>query len=309
MRILITGGTGLIGRALSKALVEDGDEVIVLSRSLQPTRTLAGVKLAVWDGASARGWADAAEGADAIINLAGENLAAGRWTPERKKAIRASRINAGRAVVEVVQAVQNKPKAVIQASGIGCYGSTGEQEIDESFPYGSDFLSGICVDWEASTAPVEAWGVRRVILRTGIVLSAQGGAMQPLVLASRLFAGGSLGHGRQWWPWIHIEDQVGAIRFLLRQRDASGVFNLTAPNPVRMAEFGRTLASVLNRPYWLPAPAVGLKLLLGEMSCVVLDGQRAYPRRLLELGYEFKFKELYSALAQLFRPADQIKLE
>jgi hypothetical protein len=202
-----------------------------------------------------------------------------------------------------------KPGVVIQASGIGCYGSSDDREVNESAPYGTDYLSNVCVDWEASTRPVEEMGVRRAVLRTGIVLSTQGGALNPLLLTTRWFVGGPLGNGKQWWPWIHLEDQVGAILFLIKQPSASGAFNLVAPNPVRMGEFGRTLANVLNRPYWLPAPAFALKLVLGEMSTIVLDGQRAVPGRLLQAGYQFKFEKLHSALVNLFKPASQIKLE
>ncbi len=270
---------------------------------------MPGVKAAGWDGVSATGWQELADGAGAIVNLAGESLATWPWTAERKAQIRSSRMRAGQAVVEAVREARVKPGVVIQASGIGCYGPSDDHEVNESAPYGTDYLSNVCVDWEASTRPVEEMGVRRAVLRTGIVLTTQGGALEPLLLTTRWFVGGPLGNGKQWWPWIQIEDQIGAILFLIKQNSASGAFNLVAPNPVRMGEFGRTLANVLDRPYWLPAPAFALKLVLGEMSTVVLDGQRAVPDRLLQAGYRFKFEKLHSALVNLFKPASQIKLE
>lgn len=309
MKVVITGGSGLIGRALSTALLQQGDEVLVLTRNPQTARVLPGARAVGWDGVTASGWVDAADGAGAIVNLAGESLASGRWSAERKVRIRQSRVNAGKAVAAAVQEMPHKPGVVLQASGIGCYGSSDDRVIDESVPYGSDYLSSVCVDWEASTRAVEELNVRRAVLRTGIVLSRQGGALSPLLLTTRWFVGGPLGNARQWWPWIHIDDEVAAILFLIKQASASGIFNLVSPDPVRMGEFGRTLASVLNRPYWLPAPAFALKFLLGEMSTVVLDGQRAVPKRLLEAGFQFKYPNLHSALTSLFKPADRIELE
>jgi hypothetical protein len=309
MKIVITGGTGLIGRALCSALLNHHHEVWVVSRNPQLTALPAGCKAARWDGRTSQGWEEASDGADAIINLAGESLAAGRWDAARKERIRSSRVLAGQAVVEAVKKATIKPKLVLQISGIGAYGPLDDRIVDESAPYGSDYLSSVTVDWEASTRQVQELGVRQVVLRTGIVLSTQGGALKPLLLATRFFLGGALGNGKQWWSWIHIDDQVGAILHLLAAPGASGVYNLCSPNPVQMAEFGRTLASVLDRPYWLPVPSFGLKILLGEMSTVVLDGQRAMPKRLLESGYRFKYEKLHSALVNLFAPAGDVRLE
>lgn len=309
MKIVITGGTGLIGKALCSALLNGKHEVWILSRSPQMAVLPAGCKAARWDGRTSQGWEEAMDGAHAIINLAGESLAAGRWDAARKERIRTSRMLAGQAVVEAVQKARIKPQVVLQASGIGAYGVLDDRIVDESAPYGSDYLSSVTVDWEASTRPVQELGVRQVVLRTGIVLSIQGGALKPLLLTTRFYLGGSLGNGKQWWSWIHMDDQVGAILHLLADSTASGIYNLCSPNPVQMAEFGRTLASVLDRPYWLPVPSFGLKILLGEMSTVVLDGQRAIPKRLLESGYRFKYDKLHSALVNLFVPAGDVKLE
>lgn len=303
MRVIIAGGTGLIGRALAADLVQDGHHVIVLSRTPEryTGRLPAGVQVERWDARSAEGWAHLADGADAIVNLAGENIAAGRWTPERKRRIRESRLNAGRAVVEAVQAASNRPRVVVQASAVGYYGPCGDEEVTENHPPGSDFLARVCVEWEASTAPVEELGVRRPILRTGIVLSTEGGALPRMLPPFKLGLGGRLGSGRQWFPWIHIRDEVRAIRFLVEREDASGPYNLTAPNPVTNAELTRALGRVLGRPALLPVPALALKVLFGEMATVLLDGQRAVPRRLLEAGFSFEFTDVEAALRDLLK--------
>ncbi len=303
MRVIIAGGTGLIGRALAADLVQDGHHVIVLSRTPEryTGRLPAGVQVERWDARRAEGWAHLADGADAIVNLAGENIAAGRWTPERKRRIRESRLNAGRAVVEAVQAASNRPRVVVQASAVGYYGPCGDEEVTENHPPGSDFLARVCVEWEASTAPVEELGVRRPILRTGIVLSTEGGALPRMLPPFKLGLGGRLGSGRQWFPWIHIRDEVRAIRFLVEREDASGPYNLTAPNPVTNAEFTRALGRVLGRPALLPVPALALKVLFGEMATVLLDGQRAVPRRLLEAGFSFEFTDVEAALRDLLK--------
>ncbi len=300
MRVIITGGSGLIGRALTANLTNDGHEVIVLSRQPETGADLpTGAKATRWDGRSAAGWGHLADGAKAIINLAGENIASGRWTPERKRAIRNSRTNAGQAVVEAVEAAANKPSVVIQASAVGYYGPRNGQEVTEDTPAGDDFLAQICAEWEASTVPVEAKGVRRAIIRTGVVLSPDGGALPRMLLPFKLFAGGPLGSGRQWFPWIHLADEVAAIRYLIDHQTARGPFNLTAPTPLTNAEFGRVLGRVLGRPAVMPTPGFALRLAFGEMATVLLDGQQAVPRRLQELGFTFRFPEAEAALRNL----------
>ncbi|MDP2728890.1 MAG: TIGR01777 family oxidoreductase, partial [Dehalococcoidales bacterium] len=258
-----------------------------------------GVRTEKWDGHTIEGWHSLVNGADAIVNLAGENISSARWTDERKLAILQSRLNAGHAVVEAVRAAARKPRVVIQASGIGYYGPCGDEEITEGSPPGHDFLARLAVDWEASTAPVEALGVRRAIIRTGVVLSKEGGALPRMLLPFRFFIGGCLGSGRQWFPWIHITDEVSAIRFLIENESASGPFNLTAPAPVTNGEFSRLLGQCLRRPALIPTPALALRLLFGELSTALLDGQRAIPQRLLQLGFAFRFPDARSVLSDL----------
>lgn len=299
MGIVLVGGSGLIGAALSAALLRDGHEVTVLSRTPRRALLPAGAGVRQWDGRSSQGWIDLVEGAQAVVNLAGENLGAGRWTAERKRRIRESRLLAGQAVVEAVQKAAAPPRFVLQASAIGYYGSLADQPVSEDSPAGADFLSKVCLEWEESTAAVEALGVRRVVARSGLVLARSGGVLERLALPFRLFAGGPLGGGRQWYSWIHIADQVQAMLFLMQKEDCRGVFNLTAPEPATMEEFGRTLAQVMGRPYWAPVPAFALRLVLGEMSTLVLDGQRVFSDRLQAMGFQFRYPRLRPALEDL----------
>lgn len=298
-RVIITGGTGLIGRALSASLISDAYQVIVLSRHPEDSSTLPkGIQVVGWDARTAGGWGHLADGAHAIVNLAGAPLNRW-WTPRYKRIIRESRVNAGNAVVEAVEQAASKPGVVIQASGVGCYGPRGDEIVTEQTGPGSGFLGQTALAWEASTAPVEDLGVRRAISRSGVVLSTQGGALPLMMLPFRFFLGGALGSGDQWLPWIHIEDQVRAIRFLIESTAAQGPFNVTAPNPVTNAEFSRRLGDAMGRPAFFRVPAFAIRLALGEMSTVVLNGQRAVPERVLSLGFSFRFPELRHALNSL----------
>ncbi|MGC8880144.1 MAG: TIGR01777 family oxidoreductase [Anaerolineae bacterium] len=301
MRVIITGGSGLIGRALVAELAMAGYDVVVLSRRPQEVQGAlpTGVQVAAWDGRSAEGWAVWADGARAIVNLAGANIAAGRWTPERKQAILQSRLSAGYAVVQAVQQVADKPQVVIQASATGYYGPRGDEIVTEESPAGDDFLARVCVEWERSSAAVAEMGVRHVVIRIGMVLSHEGGAFPRIVTPFRFFLGGPLGDGRQWFPWIHLMDVASAIRYLVESDGASGAFNLVAPASVTAREFARTLGRVMGRPAAMPVPAFMLRLLFGEMATVLLHGQRAIPQRLLERSFRFRYPQLEGALRAL----------
>ncbi len=301
MRVVVPGGSGLIGRALAEELSGSRFETEILSRRPESVEDLPeGAVARRWDGRSAAPLAELIDGASAVVNLIGENIGAARWTDARKKSLCASRIDATRAVVEAIESVERKPAVLLQGSAVGFYGATSQGEVGEDAAPGTDFLGQLCQAWESESAGVEAMGVRRVLLRTGIVLSRSGGALPRMATPFRLFVGGPIGSGRQCVPWIHIKDEVGGIRFLLENESAAGVFNLTAPDVVSNREFSRALGMALRRPNFLPAPGFALKLILGEMSTLALDGQCAVPTRLLEAGYAFRFSDVDSALQDIY---------
>jgi uncharacterized protein (TIGR01777 family) len=300
VRVIITGGSGLIGRALARVLVARGDDVIALSRAPGRAKGLpAGVTVVGWDGTSAEGWGHLVTGDSALVNLAGESIAAGRWTATRKAAIRESRLRAGQAVVQAVQSTATKPRVLVQASAVGYYGPRPVGPCVEDASAGGDFLARVCAAWEAGTAAVESEGVRRVVIRTGVVLARDGGALPRLLLPFRFLVGGPLGSGQQPFPWIHLADEVGAIQFLLDHEAASGVYNLAAPEALTNADFSRLVGRMMHRPAVFPTPAFGLRLLFGEMATVLLDGQAAVPQRLTAAGYHFQFPQAEPALRDL----------
>jgi uncharacterized protein (TIGR01777 family) len=258
------------------------------------------VVYAKWDGRTAEGWGRYVAGAGAVVNLAGANIAGGRWTPEYKDKILRSRLAAGEAVVEAFGAASSRPAVLVQASAVGYYGSRGDEELDESAAAGDGFLAEVCRQWEASTAAVEDMGVRRVVVRSGLVLARDGGAFPRLVKPFRFFAGGPLGGGRQWFSWIHYDDEVAAISFLIEKDGAAGPYNLCAPGPVRNRDLARSVGRVLGRPAWWPTPRFALRLVLGEMADeLLLASQRARPEKLLAAGFEFEHPGVEAALPAL----------
>jgi uncharacterized protein (TIGR01777 family) len=305
MRIVITGGTGLIGKRLAASLLPDGHEVIILSRNPQRARDIpAGARLEAWDGQTAAGWGELADGAGALVNLSGEPLGGAgflppRWTPALKQRILDSRRNGAVACLEAIKQAGKKPLVLIQSSAIGYYGVHEDEILTEKSGPGDDFAAQVCVAWEASSAAVDETGVRRVVLRSGLVLDRQEGVFTRLSLPFRLFAGGPLGSGNQWMSWIHIDDEIAAIRRLIQEKSASGAFNLTAPNPVQNRDFARSLGKVMHRPAFMPAPAVAFRLAFGEVATLVVDGQRVVPEKLQQTGFKFKFDTLEAALTDL----------
>jgi uncharacterized protein (TIGR01777 family) len=296
MHILLTGGTGLIGRQLCRHWSGQGYRLTVWSR--QPE------KVAKICGAQVRGIARledlGQEPVDAIVNLAGAPIADRPWTHKRKALLWSSRITLTETLLAWLESREQKPRVLISGSAVGWYGDGGERELTEdSAPISEDFASQLCIAWEETAQRAEALGIRVILIRTGLVLSAEGGFLSRLLLPFKLGLGGPIGNGRQWMPWIHINDQIALIDFLLHRNEASGPYNACAPKPVRNREFAKTLGSVLHRPAFMPMPAFALKVGLGELSLLLLGGQRATPVRLLQAGFTFKFTDLRAALDEL----------
>ncbi len=299
MRILIAGGSGFLGRALCQKLDTEGYEVIVLSRNPNKFRSTEKIKFVEWDAKTTKDWKHLVGGAFAVINLAGETIGQ-RWTKTVKSRIRESRLKAGHALVQAISEAQKKPEVFVQASAVGYYGPRGKEIITEDEPYGKDFLALLVKDWEDSTFKLEKLGMRRVIIRTGLVLG-KGGMLNRLLLPFKFFVGGTLGNGKQGWSWIHIEDWVEAVYFLLKNKEAKGPFNLTAPEPLSNYEFSKILGDVLKRPAWLPIPSLLLRIILGEGADPLLHGQFVYPARLITSGFQFRYPNLNSALQTILK--------
>lgn len=294
MKVVVAGGSGFVGRGLCKLLAQEGHEAVVLTREPRPRP--GGPREVAWDAASSGPWQDALDGADAVVNLAGASIAQGRWTPARKKILRDSRLLSTRALVAGLSGVRARPKVLVSASAVGYYGDRGEEPVDESAKPGEGFLAGLCADWEREAQVAEPLGVRVVRLRFGVVLGRGGGALAKMLPAFKLGLGGPIGGGRQWFPWITRSDATGLILRCAQDPKASGPVNAVAPQAARNAEFAAALGRVLRRPALLRAPAFALKLALGEMSEMLLTGQRVEPKKALELGYSFRHPELEAGL-------------
>jgi len=296
MKILISGGTGLIGQALTKFYLNAGHQVVILTRSADNKNPDENLHFVQWDAKSTTALLPLLKDIDVVINLAGENIGSGSWTKERKVRIIQSRIRAGNALAEAVVAAPKKPEVFIQASGVGFYGTSESLTFDENSPNGDDFLGDVAEKWENSSALVEDVGVRRVIIRTGVVLEKSSGVLPLMMLPFKLFVGGPLGSGRQIISWIHLQDEVRAIDYCIKNQNITGPVNLASPNAVSNSEFGKMIGKVIRRPFWFPTPAFLLKIVLGEQSILVLEGQRAYPQKLLVHGYNFLYPDLSDAL-------------
>jgi uncharacterized protein (TIGR01777 family) len=295
MTIVVAGGSGFLGSALVDGWRADGHQVLVLTRRPQRPDDVA------WSaGGSDTAWTAAIEKADAVINLAGEGIADKRWTASRKTAILESRVRSTRALASAIKSARNPPRTLISASAIGYYSDRGDEVLTEDSPPGSDFLAQVCRRWEEEA--LAASGVTRVVLlRTGIVLSDKGGALPQMALPFRFFAGGTVGTGRQYMSWIHLADWLGMVRWALANETIAGPLNLTAPAPVTNAEFTRALGSALHRPALVPAPAIALRLALGEMAdALLLTGQRVLPAKAQGHGYRFKFETADAALQDIY---------
>jgi hypothetical protein len=308
MKIVIAGGTGFLGSPLAEMYAEEGHDVRVLTRSLMagdtrhdPGTGMPGVTRVGWKPDGKTGpWAPALEGADAAINLAGESIAGKRWTPQRKAQLRDSRILATRSLAAAIKASTAPPAVFISGSAVGYYGPCGDEPLNESSPAGKDFLAQLCEDWEKEARAATRPETRLVAIRTGIVLERSGGALREMMRPFRLFAGGRLGSGRQYLSWIHRLDWIELVRWIVQTQDVSGPVNLVAPHPVSNREFARALGRAMRRPSLLPAPALAVRVALGEMADSILTGQRVLPAVATKHAYHFRYPEIDIAFRGIF---------
>lgn len=300
MKIAISGGTGFVGRALTKELLKLGHDIYILTRKPPQKKVEERLTYVEWMSPGAEP-AALLEGVDTFINLAGESISNGRWTKKRKDRILESRIKTTEAILGIIDSLEKKPLALINASAIGFYGTSTSRTFTERDKHpGNDFLAQTTVSWEKTALEAEKLGVRTVLMRFGIILGCDGGALPQMVLPYKLFAGGTIGSGKQWSSWIHIEDVVQAIIFIINNEKLSGPVNFTAPLPVKMKELGKTIGKVLRRPHWFPVPSFLMRLAMGEMSMLVIEGQRVLPEKLLNAGFHFSYETIDDALENIF---------
>jgi uncharacterized protein (TIGR01777 family) len=301
MKIAIAGATGFVGSRLVERLQAERHQLLVLTRNpsaaqkVFPPSAFPNLEIIAYTPTESGSWQEAIAGCEGVVNLAGEPIAEGRWTPQRKQEILSSRQLGTQKIVEAIAKANPKPSVLVNASAIGYYGTSETATFDETSPPGNDFLAQVCQAWEAEAQKVKDAGVRLVILRLGIVLG-QGGAIARMIAPFKLFAGGPIGTGRQWFSWIHRDDLVNLIIHALTRPEIEGVLNATAPNPVRMAELAQTMGQVMNRPSWLPVPGFAIEALLGDGAIVVLEGQQVLPKRPLDYGFEYQYPTVKQAL-------------
>jgi uncharacterized protein len=304
MKVAIAGATGFVGSRLVERLQKEGHQVLVLARDSErarrvfPASAYPNLEIVGYTPAESGDWQKSIAGCDAVVNLAGVPIAEERWTPARQQAILDSRKLTTAKLVEAIANANPRPSVLVSASAIGYYGTSETAEFEENSPAGDDFLAAVCKEWEAAAQPVKNAGTRLVILRLGIVLG-MGGALAKMLPAFKLFAGGPIGTGKQWFSWIHRDDLVNLILYALQNPQVEGVLNATAPHPVRMHELSETLGEVLQRPSWLPVPSFALELLLGDGAKVVLEGQQVLPKCTLDSGFQYQYPTLKLALEEI----------
>lgn len=299
MNIVIAGGSGFIGEKLTKLLLDEGHYIKILTRIAK--QSSGNVQYIQWLDGAASPEKEIGD-ADVFINLAGVSINDGRWSEKHKKQIYHSRMEATDELLRILSLLPKKPSVFINASAIGIYpASIDAVYTEDSLDVSDDFLGKTIFDWEAKAKQVEAFGVRTVFMRFGVVLGNQGGALPLMVLPYKLFVGGTIGHGKQWVSWIHVADVVRAIHFVMNNEEIRGPVNVTAPFPVQMKDFGKEISSVLHRPHWLPVPSFAMKIVLGQKSALVLEGQHVLPQVLVDNGYSFMFPSLHTALEDLLK--------
>jgi uncharacterized protein (TIGR01777 family) len=296
VKILITGGTGFVGTQLTSRLVQDKNEVTILTRSRKgPEKGPAGISYLQGDPTQKSHWQEAIKDHDAVINLAGASIFS-KWTEEHKKAIRESRVNTTQNIVEGIPSRPERPFTLFSTSAVGYYGFCGDEELVEDSPPGNDFLARIAKEWEGEALKARDKGARVVITRFGIVMGEKGGALSQMIPLFKKYIGGPIGSGKQWFSWVHIKDLAEAFAFLLKHPEISGPVNVCSPNPVRNKDLAKALGRALHRPSFIPAPGFMVKLVLGEFGSVILEGQKVIPRKLLENGFVFQYADIHKAL-------------
>lgn len=296
MRVLVTGATGLIGQQICEELRQEGHETVILSRRPSGVKTGPGITAYAWDPEQGNPPAEAWDGVDAVIHLAGEPVAGARWTNDQKRRIRDSRVTGTKNLVDGMKGLASRPRVLVSASAVGFYGDRGEEDLDERSSPGNGFLSDVCREWEDEALKAEQAGIRVGLVRIGVVLSREGGALEKMLLPFKLGLGGQLGDGRQWFPWIHVDDIVGIFKHALVNENVRGPINGVSPGIVSNAEFTKQFAGALNRSVFFPVPAFALRMMMGEMAIVVLSSQKVVPKVALDTGYDFKFPQLGEAL-------------
>ncbi|MEM9539997.1 MAG: TIGR01777 family oxidoreductase [Cyanobacteria bacterium P01_E01_bin.42] len=306
MKIAITGATGFVGSRLVEKLNDKQDSILILTRNAErakrmfPASVFPNLEIVAYTPKKSGDWQEKIAGCDAVVNLAGESLAEGRWTSDRKQEIVESRQIGTQKIVEAIAKVNPKPPVLINASAIGYYGTSETETFVETSAPGDDFLAELCKNWEAEAEKVKESGVRLVILRLGIVLD-NGGAIAKMLTPFKLFLGGPIGSGKQWFSWIHREDVINLILEAIARPEIAGVYNATAPNPVRMEEFCQALGEVLKRPSWLPVPNFAIEAILGDGAMVVLEGQQVLPRGVETLGFTYQYPTVKPALEEILK--------
>ncbi len=298
-KVIITGATGFLGKRIAKELISRGDEVTIFTRSVENAKQKISnaYDYVEWN-PKLNNWSHKLEDKDALVHLAGENVMAKRWNPKHKKNILSSRIDGTRTLVNAIERLKNKPEVFITASAVGYYGNL-EKPVNENSEPGKDFLAAVVNAWEKEAGKVESYGVRRVSIRTGIVLDANEGALVPMINQFKFFVGGPIGNGKQWFPWVHIEDVVGIFLFAIDNQNVCGELNASSPNPMRMNEFCKTLGSVIHKPSLFKVPTLIIKIVFGEAAEVLLTGAQVIPEKTIKAGYKFKFETAEEALKNL----------
>ncbi len=303
MKVVLAGGTGFVGGSLLSALIAEHHQVVLLTRNLEKAKHLSGnaVSVVEWDAKNGGDWEKSIDSSDVVINLSGESVANKRWTDSVKQKILDSRVNSTRAIVHAISRAEKRPSLLVNASAIGIYGSDPEKKLLETTPKGEGFLADVCDSWEKEASKAENLSIRVVKLRIGIVLGKEGGALKRMLPPFQFFLGGPLGNGLQWFPWVHRDDVVRSILYVMENNEIQGPINMAAPEPVRLKDFCKVLGKVLHRPSLFPVPIFVLRLMVGDMADMLIASQKMIPQKLKSSGFQFRYSHLEDALQAILK--------